>query len=134
MNKWISQALLGATLMLGGVSVAQAQDAGITGDAEKGERVFRKCQACHMVGPDAKNRVGPVLTGVVGREAGAVDDFKYSDSLLEMAEGGLTWDVESLDAFLLKPKDFMSGTKMSFAGLRKDEDRADVIAYLASFE
>ncbi len=134
MNKFIAQALLGATLMFGGVSAVHAQDAGISGDADKGERVFRKCKACHMVGPDAKSRVGPILTGVVGREAGTVDGFKYSDSLLEMAANGLVWDVESLDAFLLKPKDFMPGTKMSFAGLRKDEDRADVIAYLATFE
>ncbi len=103
------------------------------GDAEKGEKVFKKCKACHEVGDDAKNKVGPTLNGIVGSAAGANSDFKYSDALTTMAGEGLVWDEESMAAFLTKPKDFMKGTKMSFAGLRKEEDIADVIAYLSTF-
>lgn len=104
------------------------------GDAEAGEKVFKKCKACHAVGDSAKNKVGPILNGVVGNPAGQNADFKYSEALKEAAGGGLTWDEESLAAFLTKPRDFMKGTKMSFAGLRKEQDVANVIAYLATFE
>ena len=104
------------------------------GDAEKGEKVFKKCKACHAVGEDAKNKVGPTLNGIVGAAAGQNAEFKYSDALTTMAADGLVWDEESLTAFLTKPKDFMKGTKMSFAGLRKEKDVANVIAYLAGFE
>ncbi|MDU9005794.1 c-type cytochrome [Sedimentitalea todarodis] len=103
------------------------------GDADKGEKVFKKCKACHAVGEDAKNKVGPVLNGIVGSPAGANPDFKYSDAMTEMAAEGLVWDEESLTAFLTKPKDFMKGTKMSFAGLRKEADTENVIAYLSTF-
>lgn len=101
---------------------------------EAGQQVFKKCQACHQVGDGAKNRVGPVLNGIVGGDAGAVEGFKYSKPLMEMAEGGLVWDADNLRAFLAKPKDFMPRTKMSFAGLRKDEDLDAIIAYLATYE
>ncbi len=103
------------------------------GDAAKGEKVFRKCKACHQVGPEASNKTGPVLNGVVDRAAGSVDGFKYSPALTEAAAGGLVWTTAELDAFLTKPKDYLAGTKMTFAGLRKDADREDVIAYLATF-
>ncbi|WP_324754248.1 c-type cytochrome [Roseovarius sp. Pro17] len=98
-----------------------------------GEKVFRKCKACHQIGDDAKNRVGPILTGIVGHPAGQVDAFKYSSALMRMAEDGLVWDEDSLRAFLADPRGFMKGTKMSFAGLRKDGDLDAIIAYLASF-
>ena len=104
------------------------------GDAEKGEKVFKKCKACHAVGEDAKNKVGPILNGIVGAPAGANADFKYSDALMEKAGEGLVWDEENLTAFLTKPKDFLPKTKMSFAGLRKEQEIMDVIAYMASFE
>ncbi|SLN37410.1 Cytochrome c2 [Roseovarius gaetbuli] len=104
------------------------------GDAEAGEKVFKKCKACHQVGEDAKNRVGPVLNGIVGQPAGALEDFKYSSVLQERAAEGLVWTNEELSAFLASPKKYMKGTKMSFAGLRKDDDIEDVIAYLATFE
>ncbi|MDK3073322.1 cytochrome c family protein [Sedimentitalea sp. JM2-8] len=104
------------------------------GDAEKGENVFKKCKACHEVGADAKNKVGPTLNGIVGAPAAHLgDEFKYSDAMLEAAAGGLVWDEDSLKEFLAKPKDFMKGTKMSFAGLRKEDDVEDVIAYLQTF-
>ena len=113
---------------------ALAQDADITGDAAKGEKVFRKCMACHAVGADAANKVGPELNGIIGREAAAVAEFEYSDALVAKAGEGLVWTPENLAAFLEKPRDYVKGTKMSFAGLRKEDERADVIAYLAQFD
>ncbi|MBS8225310.1 c-type cytochrome [Vannielia litorea] len=126
----IARLLAAASLTLA-ASVAGAQD--MAGDPEKGERVFRKCQACHMVGADAEAKTGPVLNGIIGRAAGSYEDFKYSDAMQEAAAGGLEWTEENLASFLTKPKDFMKGTKMTFAGLRKEKDVADVLAYLATF-
>lgn len=99
-----------------------------------GEKVFRRCKACHMVGEGAKNRVGPELNGIVGRQMAAVDGFRYSGALEKMGEEGKVWDSEALHAFLTKPRDYVSGTKMSFAGLRDKEDRDAVVAYLSTFE
>lgn len=98
--------------------------------AEAGEKVFRKCKACHQVGAGAKNKTGPVLTGIVGGPAGAVEGFRYSKPLAEAAEAGLVWREAELAAFLARPKAYMKGTKMAFAGLKKDADVAAVIAYL----
>ena len=103
------------------------------GDAAAGEKVFNKCKACHAVGEDAKKKSGPVLNGVIGAEAGSSEDFKYSKGLLAKKEEGLVWDEESLNTFLEKPRDFIPKTKMAFAGLKKEEDRENVIAYLAQF-
>ena len=103
------------------------------GDAEAGEKVFNKCKACHAVGEDAKNKSGPILNGIIGATAGAVEGFKYSKALMAKAEEGLVWDEESLAAFLEKPRKYLPKTKMAFAGLKKEEDRANVIAYLAQF-
>ncbi|WP_417243947.1 c-type cytochrome [Celeribacter sp.] len=96
-------------------------------DVAKGEKVFNKCKACHKV--DGSNGTGPHLDGVVDRDIAGVDGFKYSDVLAGM-EGA--WTTEHLDAFLLSPKEYAPGTKMSFAGLSKAEDRANVVAYLQS--
>mgnify|MGYP003135818747 CR=1 FL=1 len=104
------------------------------GDAEKGEKVFRKCRACHDVGPDAKDKSGPALNGIVGAAAGASPEFGYSKAMKEAAEAGLVWDEASLAAFLTKPRDFLKGTQMSFPGLRKEADVENVIAYLAQQE
>ncbi|QFT94400.1 Cytochrome c2 [Roseovarius sp. THAF9] len=98
-----------------------------------GEKVFRKCKACHMVGEAAKNRVGPVLNGVMGATIGGHDDFKYSSVFQEAAEAGRVWDEAAMAEFLAAPKSYMKGTKMSFAGLKKDEDIDAIIAYLQSF-
>lgn len=98
-------------------------------DAGKGERVFGKCKACHKL--DGTNGTGPHLDGVVNREIAAVDGFSYSDALTGL-EGA--WDGEALNAFLTSPKDYAPGTKMSFAGLRKIEDRANLVAYLSSIQ
>ncbi|MDO8883603.1 MAG: c-type cytochrome [Pseudotabrizicola sp.] len=98
-----------------------------------GETVFKKCMACHKVGEGAKNAVGPTLNGIVGDAAGVVAGFNYSKPLLAMAEDGLVWDDAALHAFLENPRSFMKGTKMAFAGLKSEQERAAVIAYLASF-
>ncbi len=103
------------------------------GDADNGKKVFRKCQACHQVGEDAKNRVGPILNGVVERRAGTLEDFKYSDAMTEAGEEGLIWTHENIAEYLKKPRDFIPGNKMTFAGLRKEDDIEDVIAYLETF-
>ncbi|MHA6326404.1 c-type cytochrome [Roseivivax sp. CAU 1753] len=105
----------------------------IVGDAEAGEKVYRKCKACHMVGEGAKNRVGPQQNGIVGRAVAADADFKYSDALMEKAAEGVIWTPETLSAFLENPREWAKGNKMSFAGLRKEDERNDVIAYLATF-
>lgn len=99
-----------------------------------GESSFKKCTACHQIGEDAKNRSGPLLNGVVGREAGAVEGFKYSKAMTAAAEDGLVWDEQSLTEFLRKPRAFLKGTKMSFAGFKTDEEIEGVIAYLKTFE
>lgn len=101
--------------------------------AAAGEKVFKKCAACHKLGDGAKNTTGPILNGIVGGAAGAVEGFKYSKPLLAMAEAGLVWDEAALHGFLENPKAYVKGTKMSFAGLKKEEDRAALIAYLSGF-
>ncbi len=97
---------------------------------DAGEKVFRKCKACHQIGEGAKNRVGPRLTGVVGRTVGGVDNFAYSKALTDAGAGGMVWNHETLAGFLEAPKQYLSGTKMSFAGLKSEDDIAAVIAYL----
>ena len=119
-----------ALALMPGIALAESH---ITGNAEEGEKVFRKCKACHAVGADAQNKVGPILNGVVDRAVAAVADFSYSDVLVQLGADGKTWTPEELSAFLEKPRDYAKGTKMAFAGLRKEEDRNDVIAYLATF-
>lgn len=122
--------LAGAMIALA-ATMASAQE--MAGDPANGEKVFRKCMACHDVGPEAKAKVGPPLNGIIGRAAAAFEGFKYSDAMMEAAALGLVWSAETIGELLEKPKDFVPGTKMTFAGLRKEEERADVIAYLATF-
>ncbi len=117
-----------ASLLLLLPAVASAE-----GDAAKGEKVFRKCKACHAVGDGAENKVGPQLNGIVGRAIGSVDGFGYSNALADLGTEGKTWTAEDLSAFLEKPRNYAKGTKMSFAGLRKEQDRTNIIAYLATF-
>ena len=101
-------------------------------DAAAGEKVFAKCKACHVADTD-QNRVGPSLKGVIGRTAGTHEGFRYSPAMVEAGEGGLVWDEENLAKFLHKPKEVVAKTKMAFPGLNKDEDVANVIAYLKQF-
>ena len=112
---------LGLTLAAAGVASAQP-----AGDPAKGEQVFKRCQACHVVNQPT-NRVGPHLVGLIGRHSGSVEGFKYSDA---NKNSNVTWDEATLDKYLADPKAFMPGNKMAFPGLKKPEERADVIAYL----
>ncbi|MBA96830.1 c-type cytochrome [Sulfitobacter sp.] len=100
---------------------------------EDGEKVFRKCKACHQVGDGAKNRSGPVLNGVVGATVGHIEDFKYSKAFKEKNDEGMVWNDETLAAFLAGPKAYIKGTKMGFGGLKKESDIEAVIAYLSTF-
>jgi len=102
--------------------------------AMQGEKVFRKCKACHQVGEGAKNRVGPMLTGIVGASAGAVDGFSYSGVMGDAGADGLIWSEAALAEFLENPKSYMKGTKMAFAGLKDEGDRSAVIEYLKSVD
>ncbi len=107
---------------------ANAQDAG---DPVAGEKVFAKCKACH-VADEAKNRVGPTLLGVLGRTPGTVEGFKYSKAMVAYGEENV-WDEETLIAYLKAPRAVVKGTRMAFAGLKKDEDVANVLAYINQF-
>lgn len=99
----------------------------------EGEKVFKKCKACHQVGDGAKNKSGPHLNGVMGRAMASSEGFNYSATLAEMGAGGAVWDEASLAEFLANPKGYVSGTKMSFAGLKKEGDIKAVTEYLKSF-
>ena len=99
------------------------------GDTTHGKKIFKKCSACHIVAKGGKNLIGPALYGVVGRPTASISDYSYSSAL---KAHGKVWDFEELNGFLLKPKSYIKGTKMAYAGLRKDKDRASVILYLNS--
>jgi len=116
-----------------GVLLSVPASADVIGDAAKGARVFKKCAACHQVGPDAKDRVGPHLNDVFGREAGSQDGFRYSKGLVHAGTEGLVWDLEHLDAYLENPKSLVTGTRMNFRGLSEPEDRANVLAFLRQY-
>lgn len=113
--------------------VISAGSAHAAGNAAAGAAVFGKCAMCHAVGPGAPNRIGPELNGVVGRAAGSITDYRYSDAMVEAGKKGLVWTPDNLEAWLKKPRDFVTGTKMSFAGLSNPADIDDVIAYLETF-
>ena len=97
------------------------------GDIALGEKVFKKCAACHSIVKGGKNNIGPALYNVVGRKTGAVTDYKYSKALASFEK---EWTFEELNGYLIKPAKWIKGTKMAFAGLRKEKDRASVIKYL----
>jgi cytochrome c len=98
-----------------------------TADASRGEKIFKKCASCHSAEKGAGNKVGPNLFGVIGRARASVSGFSYSEAI--KAKGG-AWDKDSINQFITKPKDYIAGTKMAFPGLKKPQDRADVILYL----
>jgi cytochrome c len=97
------------------------------GDVNAGEKIFKKCAACHSINQGGANKIGPALYNVVGRKIGGVADYKYSKAFVEY---GKEWNFEELNGFLIKPSKWIKGTKMAYAGLRKEEDRASVIKYL----
>ena len=92
-----------------------------------GEKIFKKCAACHSIAKGGGNKIGPALWGVLGRQAGSVSNYKYSKA---MAAHGKPWSFEEMNSFLIKPKDWIKGTKMTFVGLKKETDRAAVILYM----
>lgn len=110
-----------------GPSLALAQE----GDAAAGKLVFNKCMACHNVDND-KAKVGPSLKGLIGRQPGTVEGFKYSPAMVEFGAGKV-WDEALLKTYLPDPKGLVKGTKMAFAGLKKDDEVLNVIAYLKQF-
>ena len=98
-------------------------------NASEGEKVFKKCASCHSISKGGKNKIGPALWGVIGRQAGIVTDYKYSKSLIAY---GKKWSFEEMNGFLIKPKEWIPGTKMAFAGLKNEKDRASLILYMNS--
>jgi cytochrome c len=96
-------------------------------NASEGEKVFKKCASCHSVSKGGKNKIGPALWGVIGRQAGILSDYKYSKSLISY---GKKWSFQEIDGFLAKPKEWVPGTKMAFAGLKNQKDRASLILYM----
>ena len=99
------------------------------GTVEHGEKVFKRCSACHMIAAGGKNMIGPNLWNVIGRKAGVVADYKYSKAMIAY---GKEWTYEEMNSYLIKPQAYVKGTKMAFAGLRKEKDRASVILYMNS--
>ena len=97
------------------------------GDASHGEKVFKKCSACHLINKGGANKIGPALYGVIGRKVASKQDYKYSKA---MAAYDKDWTFEEMNGYLKKPQSYIKGTKMAFAGLRKEKDRASVILYL----
>ncbi|NKB52445.1 MAG: c-type cytochrome [Rhizobiaceae bacterium] len=130
---------LAASLAIAVVTTTAHADSHAAGDAVKGKKVFKKCAACHNIGEGAKIKVGPPLTDVVGRKAASFDGFKYGKSIAAAGEAGLVWSEEELFDYLVNPKNFLRAklenkkakSKMAFR-LKKEQDRADVIAYLKS--
>ena len=115
-------------MALGGLGgLAHAQDC----DLALGEKQFKKCRACHKL-EDGANGVGPHLAGIVGRTVASIGDYSYSKGMVAYADGGLVWDEARLHAYLTKPKAEVKGTKMAFGGIRKEEQRAALICYLAT--
>lgn len=99
-------------------------------DEKKANKTFKKCIACHQVGPDAENTIGPNLNDLNGRVIGSVEGFKYSKAFKKLASEGRVWDQATLDGFLKKPKKYFKGTAMGFGGLRKDEERKNIVEWL----
>ena len=108
-----------------GVTSVHAQD------IEAGRKVFNKCTACHSIGPGAKNKIGPELNGLIGRKAGSVPGYSYSDA---NKQSGITWTEEEFAKYIRDPQGTVKGTKMAFAGLKNDQDVKDVTAFLKSFD
>ncbi len=133
------QRALGAVSLVFIATGALAEDH-VGGDPEKGAKVFKKCKACHSVGEGAKHKIGPSLNNVIGRTAGTAAEFKYGPSMIAAGEMGLVWDEETIAAFVENPKKYLQAylddkkakTKMTIK-VKKEEDRANVAAYLATF-
>lgn len=117
-------AFVSTMLLVASAGIVVAQD------ATAGEKTFLVCRACHQIGPNAKNAVGPVLNGVIGRKAGTYPDFQYSDA---NKNSGIVWTPDELDKYLTSPQTVVPHTKMIFPGLKDEQQRKNVIAYLEQF-
>ena len=104
------------------------------GDVAKGETSFKKCMACHAIGPDAKTKVGPPLNGIVGAKWAHFEGYAYSADIKDGAAAGKVWDEATLDAYIANPKAIAPKGKMAFAGIKNDDERKDLIAFLAQFK
>jgi cytochrome c len=127
MSRFVVPMLAAAALLAPAVPAA-AQD------AAAGQRVFAQCRACHTPDQGGRNGVGPNLWGIVGKQAGQREGFRYSANMQELAGGGLTWTTENLDKYLNNPKDLVPRGSMAFAGVRNPEQRANLIAYLETLK
>ena len=127
------RAALTLAVLFSAASLHAEETAVPLGDSENGAKVFRKCSGCHQVGAEAVHRTGPLLNGIFGANAGAAEDFFYSKGLKRAAADGLVWDYAHLDAYIENPKALVSGTRMSFRGIKDEQDRHDVLAYLRRF-
>lgn len=120
------------SLVIGTMVSALSLPAG-AGDAERGARIYAKCKSCHMVGSDARNRVGPHLNDLFGRKAAAVEGYRYSADMRRAGADGLVWDNEKLHLYIEEPRTLVTGTRMSFRGIKDRQEREDLIAYLRQF-
>ncbi|MGE4371848.1 MAG: cytochrome c family protein [Xanthobacter sp.] len=123
-----------APLVLAALATLAATSAFADPSVKRGEKVFKKCMACHMIGPNAKPRVGPPLNGIVGAKWAHYEGFKYSKDIQDGAAAGKVWDVATLNNYLTNPKILAPKGKMAFAGVKKDDQRADLIAFLSQFD
>jgi cytochrome c len=119
----IASVALGATLLSSPQARAQ--------DAAKGEKVFQVCRACHQIGPDAKNAVGPVLNGIIGRKAGTYPGYSYSEA---NKTSGITWTEEEFTKYIKNPRGVVPGTKMIFVGIKDEDKIKDLIAFLKTYD
>ena len=118
-----------ATLASSGESKIEIKELLAMGDVEHGKKVFKKCSSCHMITSGGKNMIGPNLWGIIGKESGSASEYSYSKA---MAAFGKKWNFEEINGFLIKPSAYVKGTKMAFAGLKNEKDRASVILFMNS--
>jgi cytochrome c len=119
------KAFVVAAVMITAAGSASAQD------LAAGENSFKKCLPCHSVGPDAKNKVGPVLNGLEGRKSGTIEGYNYTDA---NKNSGITWDEATFKEYITDPRAKIPGTKMVFAGIKNEKERGDLWAYLKQFD
>lgn len=117
----------------GDTDLSRASMPGQIGDTDKGARLWKKCVACHQIGPNASNRVGPHLNFVFDRRAGAVADYRYSEGMARLGDEGLIWSIDTLNTFIENPKSVVPGTRMNFLGMEIQAERNDLLAFLRQF-